>query len=143
MDDLRLIVAEPTDVFRRGIANAVRRSCSMLSCVLEEADSRHAMMAVLEASSEPYDLAIYSLDLPYVNGTDDLVSLKARFPLVSYVVYSASDSLLVPQQAFAAGAAGFFRRDSPMKTILQVITIVLGSEAFALPDHLRGTHLSN
>lgn len=139
MDTMRLVIAEPDLEFRRAVVQAVHESGSVRDVQIAEVLSLMEMMNVLRAGDSSFDLAVYGLDSPELDGVAGISALKARFPLVSHVVYSASNSLLVPRQAFAAGAAGFFRRDCPLHGIVQVIDLVLGAEAFAIPDHLRTT----
>ncbi|WP_345817808.1 hypothetical protein AAGS40_29805 (plasmid) [Paraburkholderia sp. PREW-6R] len=82
-------------------------------------------------------IVICDWDLVSGHGCLSLDDLCIRFPYVSFVITSGSDSLTVPQAALRAGAAGFFRNDSPISLIRNVLDIVIGGEAFAVPGHLK------
>lgn len=139
MTAFRLILLEPAGSFRSELAAVIRRATGLPSLLLEERDALPALVHSLENSDAPYDAAIVSLDLSPNGNMVDVSRLCARFPLTSFVVYSASDRLSTAQHAHVSGAAGYFRRDSPPELILHVLGIVLGGEAFAIPDHLRST----
>jgi DNA-binding NarL/FixJ family response regulator len=132
-----VILFEHMATFRRAVADALRTSMVLPGIRVDEVDSADAMISALQMHDSRHELAICCLDRLKLEGIADFRSLTTRFPLVSFVVTSASDSLLIPQQAYAAGAAGFFRRDSPMHLVLQILDTVLGAEAFAIPGHLR------
>ncbi|WP_250479918.1 MULTISPECIES: hypothetical protein [unclassified Caballeronia] len=137
MSSFRLALVEQSESMQELISHAICDAPYMPPFSLDKLCSTEELLATTEGYFAPYDLVIYSLDLPAVSGCADFALLKRKLPLVSFIVYSGSDSLRVPQEAYSAGAAGFFRRDSPALLIAQIVSIVLGAEAFAVPEHLR------
>jgi DNA-binding NarL/FixJ family response regulator len=137
MTVFRLMLLEPVASFRSEIARIIRQGTGLPPIILDEIDAPHALLHALDSCDTPYDIAIVSLDSPGSADKMDIGALCVRFPMTSFVAYSASNRLMTAQQAHVSGAAGYFRRDSPPELILNVIGIVLGGEAFAIPDHLR------
>lgn len=99
--------------------------------------SKGAMVEALTGIGARDGLAICNWEEAFDANADELARLRRQFPYVSFVIHSASNSLAVPQQVLAAGASGFFRRDSPVPLIRRVLDLVLSQEAFVLPSYLR------
>ncbi|WP_250480010.1 MULTISPECIES: response regulator [unclassified Caballeronia] len=131
-----ILVTEAVESYRFFLTRALGIELISTSLHVDTAASLAEMESVLRGQNAPYALAVCDLDLLGTDGTT-LTRLVADYQFTPLVVYSASDDLRVPQRALNTGASGFFRRDSPATLITQVVDIVLGAEAFALPSYLR------
>ncbi len=135
--NLRMLIMDSDPVFTGALKSALERLHETLKVELFIRDSAVGFISGLGDPTLLPDVAVYDLDAAEADGCDGLLHLKKSFPLVSFIVYSASNSILVPQYAFAHGAAGFFRRDSEPETVASVVSLILGAEAFAVPDYFR------
>ncbi|SAL06662.1 two component LuxR family transcriptional regulator [Caballeronia calidae] len=140
MDTLQVLVIDKDAAFRQGVVDAIRDSALLPGLVIQQATSAHAYFDA-PGDVSALDGLIVDWDAE-PNASVRLAVLRLRFPGAAIIVSSSSNSLLVPRQAFAAGAAGFVRRDGPPLLVRAVIELVLSGEAFALPDHLRPSSMS-
>lgn len=88
------------------------------------------------------DVAIVDLELPDENGAALVRSIKARFPSVACLVYSAGANVDVITDAIAAGAAGFVSKGSRSADLVEAVRVVAaGGETFPseLTDRLVDT----
>lgn len=137
MDTFRLVLFETDEAGRAAKLAALRHATTLPRLSVDEVSTLAHFEQALRTRPVPYDLAMVALDDLDGDPIAALGALKRAFPATSFVVCSASNRLDLAQSAHAAGAAGFFRCDSPPELILQVLHLVLGGEAFAIADHLR------
>lgn len=139
MDPMQILVVEENAPFCDLVMTALAglRPAPSLGVTVERLTREARLVHLLSCASHRFDVVVCNWDTYFVGREERLQALRMRFPYVSFVVSSVSDSLTVPQSALACGAVGFFRRDSPAELIRQVVGLLLGGEAFVLPAHLR------
>ncbi|WP_157697799.1 response regulator [Caballeronia calidae] len=137
VENVQILVVDNAPTFRQRVAEAMRDSCLPLVVVVRQAASEKELYDVCADDGVAVDLLV--IEWESASADTAFGAIKKRLPQVPIVVSSQSNSLAVPQQAFAAGAAGFIRRDSPPALIRSVIDVILCAEGFAVPDHFRPT----
>ncbi|WP_345817797.1 hypothetical protein AAGS40_29745 (plasmid) [Paraburkholderia sp. PREW-6R] len=139
METLKILVIEESAAFRDFIMSAVAQIdlTPVAPPLVEHASTKAQLLQQLSADPHRFDMVVCHWEALFNDDTESFAATKARFPQVAFVCNSASNSLNVPRRVLKAGAAGFFRRDCPGEMVRNVIGLVLGGEAFALPDHLR------
>lgn len=137
MDIFKILVSEQDPGVLGTLMASLRDPAMDYPLHIDELGPRVRLAEGLASAPFPYDVVIFNWDEAAHDSLGTLPHLVERFPYTSFIANSASNSLLIPQQALNAGASGFFRRDSPLTLIRQVVDLVLGGEAFAIPAHLR------
>lgn len=139
METFEILVVEEDTLFCEVVVTAIAHVdlAPASAPLVKHTESKAHLLQMLSAEPQRFALVVCHWEAVFADDAESFRLMKARFPHVSFVVSSGSNSLNVPQRALKAGAAGFFRRDSPPGLMRNVVALVLGGEAFALPDHLR------
>lgn len=126
-ETLRIIYVEDHEVTRVGTAQILKTLATNVE-ILEAENFRQLSEASSVAAH--FDLLLLDISLPDVNGTVEISAVKALYPYVPIVIFSAHDDPELMMLSFKAGASGFVLKQSSSKTILQAIQLVLDGEMF-------------
>ncbi len=128
---IRVAIAEKNPLLRSG-----------LTALLEGNDQLHVAAAVdngkrfLELIGQvPFDIGLIGWEMPELDGSDVLRSLRGRGDAPRIIVYTGSPNADLPRQAMALGAAGFAsKRESPEQLIETLLTVAAGRMVFPFID---------
>ncbi|KUE80123.1 response regulator transcription factor [Aeromonas schubertii] len=127
---LTIVIADDHPLFRGALYQAVH--LAMNQAHLLEADSIDSLLALLGEHDE-VDLLLLDLKMPGANGLEGLAHLRGQYPDLPVVVVSAAEEPAIIGQVMAMGALGFIPKSSPMKTLVDALTTVLGGDTW-LPE---------
>ena len=139
MEALQILVADRDAVYGQTIVDAISDSDAAVELFVRSVRPDPAFLKTLVNERGSYDVVVMCWEM--FGEPIELTALRVWSPSTAIIVNSSSDDLSVPRTAFAAGAAGFFRRDSPASLIRMVVNLVIGGEAFAAPNHLQPQHV--
>ncbi|ALP41922.1 response regulator transcription factor [Aeromonas schubertii] len=127
---LTIVIADDHPLFRGALYQAVH--LAMNQAHLLEADSIDSLLTLLGEHDE-VDLLLLDLKMPGANGLEGLAHLRGQYPDLPVVVVSAAEEPAIIGQVMAMGALGFIPKSSPMKTLVDALTTVLGGDTW-LPE---------
>ncbi len=85
--------------------------------ILEAADGESALR---QARETPPSAVLLDLNLPGMGGLETLRMLRAEFPALPIVIFTAEATRTSVQECLEAGATAFVRKDTPLEQILRV-----------------------
>jgi len=132
---LRLIVADPDPLARRGIRDSLRIDEGFV--VLAEATN--GVEAIELAVHHRPDLVLMEVALPGTNALSACREITTRAPEVRVVMFSLPQSQDVQIRALRAGASGLLSENAPIESIARALRAVAGGETAvprALTSHL-------
>mgnify|MGYP000141507803 CR=1 FL=1 len=132
MADYRIVIADDHPLFRDALKQAL--TALYRDIHIAEAGSLEEAVRLLDAAEEPFDLVLFDLKMPGVQGLSGLVFLRAQFPDMPVVVVSATEDAAVIRRALDLGASGFIPKSTPVDTIRSGIAAVLGGDIWVPGD---------
>jgi DNA-binding NarL/FixJ family response regulator len=121
----RILIADDHPMVRSALKQAI------LGALAGPLDLREA--ASLATAREclacgPIDLLLLDLNMPGMDSTLSLTSLRNEYPAVPILVVSATEEARVVAQAMEFGAAGFLPKSAPFAAIGEAVQAVLAGE---------------
>jgi DNA-binding NarL/FixJ family response regulator len=121
----RILIADDHPMVRSALRQAITATCGEDFDVLEAA----SLASVREClAAGPVDLVLLDLDMPGMDATLSLSTLRSDFPAVPILVVSASEGSRVVAQAMDFGAAGFLPKSAPFSAIGEAVNAVLAGD---------------
>jgi DNA-binding NarL/FixJ family response regulator len=121
----RILIADDHPMVRSVLRQAIAAGASEVFDVLEAA----SLASVREClAAGPVDLVLLDLNMPGMESTLSLSSLRSDFPAVPILVVSATEEGRVVAQAMEFGAAGFLPKSAPFGAISEAVNAVLAGE---------------
>jgi len=77
--------------------------------------------AIAQFRAHRPDITLMDLQLPGINGTDALISIRGEFPHARIIILTSSDGDAEINQALRAGAAGYALKSMPKAELLALI----------------------
>jgi DNA-binding NarL/FixJ family response regulator len=113
----RVLLVDDHRAFSEAMAVAIGRHPD-LACVGIPTTIRECLAAVEETAPH---VVLLDIHLPDGDGIDAIVEIRARRPAARIVVMTGSTDVDVMSRAAAAGVAGFLRKESPVRVVLDAI----------------------
>ena len=129
---IRLLFADDHAVVRAGVRSMV--SGSEIEIVAEASSGSEALK--MAASDQP-DVAMLDVRMPEMDGIGCLGQMRAEFPDLPVVMFSAYDNPTYIARAVALGAAGYLLKTASQDKILESIQRVAAGESIWTRDELR------
>jgi DNA-binding NarL/FixJ family response regulator len=117
---IRILSVEDHPVFREGLSTIISSQQDMLLV----ACAANATEAIAEFRRHRPDITLMDLQLPGINGTDALISIRGEFPQARIIMLSTSDGDGDIQRALRAGAMAYMLKSVPKNELLAVIRSV-------------------
>ena len=130
---IRILIADDHPMVRSALRQAIVGDGGD-ACEVIEAASFASVRECLAAGC--IDLVLLDLNMPGMDSTLSLSSLRADFPAVPILVVSATEEGRVIAQAMEFGAAGFLPKSAPFSAIGEAVRTVLAGELW-FPDGSR------
>lgn len=117
---IRILSVEDHPVFREGLSTIIssQRDMLLVAC------AANATEAIAEFRRHRPDITLMDLQLPGINGTDALISIRGEFPQARIIMLSTSDGDGDIQRALRAGAMAYMLKSVPKNELLAVIRSV-------------------
>jgi DNA-binding NarL/FixJ family response regulator len=120
----KILVADDHPMVRSALKHAIDGAADDLDVI--EAASFGSVRECLLAQA--VDLVLLDLNMPGMDSTLSLGSLRSEFPAVPILVVSATEDGRVVAQAMEFGAAGFLPKSAPFGAIAEAVKAVLAGE---------------
>ncbi len=124
---IRVIVADPHPVVRRGLRDAFAVSGNIV--VAGETGDTAELLSLMD--TVPHDVVTIAMRMPGGNGIDLIYRISDQFPCTKVLVITLIGDGETARSAFRAGAAGYMLKDAPTERIINAIRTV-SSGAFVL-----------
>ena len=126
-----IAIADKSPIVQSGL-RAMFENDERFRVVAVAADGERFMEAIDRLS---FDIGIIGWEMPYLNGSAVLRTLRGREDAPRVVVYTGSQELDIPRQAMALGAAGFCHKSDPPERLVEtVLAVAQGRMAFPYVD---------
>ena len=123
--NIRILIADDHPMVRAALRQAIPGACREGFEVVEAASLASARECL---AAGPVDLMLLDLNMPGMDSTLSLSSLRSDFPAVPILVVSATEEGRVVAQAMEFGAAGFLPKSAPFGAIGEAVQAVLAGE---------------
>lgn len=122
---IRILIADDHPMVRSALRQAIVGEAGEVIEVVEVA----SLASVREClAAGQIDLVLLDLNMPGMDSTLSLSSLRIEFPAVPILVVSATEEGRVVAQAMEFGAAGFLPKSAPFGAISAAVQAVLAGE---------------
>jgi len=143
LKEVRILIAEPYDVVRRGIRMLLETRPGWV-VVAEVADGREA---VKQARQLQPDVIVLEIGIPKLNGLDAMRQIRQDSPQSKVLIFTREESEFLVYEAIAAGAAGYLFKSDKEQELVSAVEAVLRHKSFFTPrvsrmllDHYRRLH---
>ncbi len=121
----RILIADDHPMVRSALKQAILDAASDELEILEAASLAAARECL---AGGRVDLTLLDLNMPGMDSTLSLSSLRSDFPAVPILVVSATEDARIVAQAMEFGAAGFLPKSAPFGAIGEAVRAVLAGE---------------
>ena len=143
---IRILSVEDHPVFREGLATIISSQPDMVLV----SQAVNGVEAIAQFRAHQPDVTLMDLQLPGINGTDALISIRGEFPDARIVILTTSDGDAEISRALRAGAFGYALKSMPKNDLLSMIRSVHSGRrhvppevAARLAEYLGGENLTN
>jgi DNA-binding NarL/FixJ family response regulator len=136
---IRILVVDDHPFLRAGIVGAINSQSDMV--LIGEASN--GKEAVENFRLLRPDVTLMDLQMPTMNGTDAITTIRGDFPEARIVVLTAYKGDIQALRAFKAGAVGYLLKNMLRKELLDTIRIVASGRRRVPPEIARelGEHI--
>jgi DNA-binding NarL/FixJ family response regulator len=143
---IRILSVEDHPVFREGLATIIGSQADMFLV----SQATNGVEAIAQFRAHRPDVTLMDLQLPGINGTDALISIRGEFPDARIVILTTSDGDAEISRALRAGAFGYILKSMPKNELLAIIRSahsgrrhVPSEVASRLAEHMGEENLTN
>src|SRR5262245_25028113 len=117
MSDLKILVADTQDVFRRGLRSLLTSHAGWSVC----GEARSGVDVVQLASELKPDVVTIEVELTELNGIEATRQLKRDLPSTEVLLYTTHDEDYLIAEAFRAGARGHVLKSDTEETLIEAV----------------------
>jgi DNA-binding NarL/FixJ family response regulator len=128
-EPLRILLADPLDLVAEGLRG--RLAATDLRAEVFHAANGPAVLAQLTTS--PVDLVLLEVSLPGMDGIDTMRAIRARFPSLPVLAYSALTDIEYVNSMRIEGAAGYLVKGGDTAELVQAILSVMDGGHYLSP----------
>lgn len=113
----RIIIADHHPVIRKGISCMLRKHDQF--SIIDKVSNGEELLLSLEENTP--DILILEIDIPQTNGINILRTIKASYPKLRILIFSAHPEEIYALRAIKTGAAGYVSKSAPTKLFVKAI----------------------
>jgi DNA-binding NarL/FixJ family response regulator len=143
---IRILSVEDHPVVREGLATIIGSQPDMVLV----GQAANGGEAIAQFRTHRPDITLMDIQLPGINGTDALISIRGEFPTARIVILTSSDKDAEISRALTAGACGYALKSMPKTELLSLIRSVHSGKrhipaevASRLAEHMGEETLTN
>ena len=114
---IKILVIDDHQVLRHGIINLLH--CNDNFQVVQEAANGKEALELLEEYF--VDVILLDVEMPVMNGTETLIQIKKRFPLVKVIMFTSHQELFLSNYYLNLGSDAFLVKNSSFEKICETI----------------------
>lgn len=118
---IKILVIDDHQVVRHGIINLLH--CNDNFQVVQEAANGKEALELLEEYF--VDVILLDVEMPVMNGTETLIQIKKRFPLVKVIMFTSHQEIFLSEYYLNLGADAYLVKNSSFEQINDTITNVV------------------
>lgn len=126
---IRLLIADDHAIVREGLKQLVKLTQDI--GVAAEAANGSETLDMIHRTD--VNLLLLDMNMPGINGIELIKLVKHDRPALPIFVYSMYDNLQMANDAFKAGASGYFTKSSDPKVLMAAIRKVYQGEQYLDP----------
>jgi len=126
---IKILIADDHPVFRKGLKDVLEESTPEF--LVEEAKNGEQALAMMK--KESYDVAVFDIDMPFLNGLDAARKSKMLHISTKIIILTMYKDEYLFNQAIDAGAKGFVLKENTVTEIRNAIHSVLGGNYYFSP----------
>lgn len=133
---LRVIIADDHALVRGGVAMLVRmlyKDCE----IIETNDYTKTLEAL--SNEQEIDLLLLDLQMPGLNGIEDIVHICRKWPDVPVVLVTVEENNSIIHSALKAGVSGYIPKSSTPEVTMSAIRLVLSGGIYVPLSAIRST----
>lgn len=128
-DLIRVVIAEDHHVVRAAVAEWLNREDGIQ--VVGEVEDGADLLPMVEETSPT--VLLLDVNMPNQRATEAVIAIRARFPHVRILIFSAHDRPEYVLNLVTAGVMGYVLKDDSPKTVLQAIRSVAAGKTWLTP----------
>lgn len=119
---IRVALADDHTMFRKGIVSMLNNAPEFE--VVAEAGNGEELIGMINALDTLPDVVLLDINMPKMNGYDTLVSLKAKFPEMKFLILTMFDHEFVILKMLRNGANGYLLKEDDPEELKRAIEFV-------------------
>lgn len=131
MEDIRLLIADDHELFRRGIAELVKKHEGLT--VVREARDGQELLDLLNQGVKA-DVILLDLSMPRLNGFEALEEITRRYPEISVIIISMHDEGSYIAKCAQNGADGYLLKNTDEAELVSAIRVVSRGKKYFGPE---------
>ena len=129
MNQVRILIADPYDVVRRGIRMLLETRPGW-TVVAEAADGRESVEKATELQP---DIVVLEIGMPKLNGLEVLRQILKDAPQVKVLIFTKDESEYLAHEALAGGAAGYLFKSDKEQDLVAAVESLSQDKPFLTP----------
>lgn len=126
----RILIVDDHTLLREGL-NTIVTSSPEMEVV---GGAENGLIAVKLAAELKPDLILMDINMPIMNGTEALISIKKRYPEIKIIMLTAHKAEEYIRESLHAGADGYVLKNSTRAELLSAIQKVLNGKSYLSPE---------
>ncbi|SAL06283.1 two component LuxR family transcriptional regulator [Caballeronia calidae] len=131
------LIVDDHPLLRAGLSAVLSRAEEFYPVRVWEAGTRQQAHGVLTSIGVSIDLAFYDLNLPDSEGIEGFRTMKAALPQLPFAIVSGMADMETIAATYAAGASGFFRKDTSAEILIHGTALILNGGIFIDPIYFQ------
>ncbi|WP_250479902.1 MULTISPECIES: response regulator transcription factor [unclassified Caballeronia] len=131
------LIVDDHPLLRAGLSAVLSRAEEFYPSKILEAGTRQQAHGLLSSPNVSVDMVFYDLNLPDSEGIDGFRTMRAALPQLPFAIFSGMSDTATIAATYAAGASGFFRKDTSAEILVHGTALILKGGVFIDPGYFQ------